>query len=240
MTKESKLRNKFIKLVSSKLLPMALAAFGGALLLALFKREAYLFRQASIVSAIQADQERQTRQLKKMTTLLVDLAQKTGHPLNADKLDALYSEANETAAPVPTSMVADVAELFSDFIETFTGLIRKSAEGASKGNLGAIRSALAIYYGDMEGAYPSDLASLTVGGRYLSALPVAKIAPSRPDSSAVHTYDATVCKGDEVDPAKLQDTGGWGYVADPKASCYGTVFINSTQKDPRGQQWALY
>lgn len=45
------------------------------------------------------------------------------------------------------------------------------------GNLGAIRSALSIYYGDNEGFYPTKFESLTVAGKYLPAIPLAKAPP---------------------------------------------------------------
>ena len=43
----------------------------------------------------------------------------------------------------------------------------------TKGNLGSIRSALAIYYGDMEGLYPDDLAAIE-NRRWLEKLPMAQ------------------------------------------------------------------
>src|ERR1700685_25189 len=69
-------------------------------------------------------------------------------------------------------------------IPKFASLIRKSGEGASKGNLGAIRSSLSIYYGDMEGQYPAQLAALTISGKYLSSVPLAKTPNYHSDSSA--------------------------------------------------------
>ncbi|MDI6785316.1 MAG: prepilin-type N-terminal cleavage/methylation domain-containing protein [bacterium] len=39
-------------------------------------------------------------------------------------------------------------------IPKYTDLVNKSRESATKGNLGAMRSAIMIYYGDNEGRYP--------------------------------------------------------------------------------------
>jgi prepilin-type N-terminal cleavage/methylation domain-containing protein len=50
-------------------------------------------------------------------------------------------------------VVAIIGILASIAIPKFADLIRKSKEGATKGNLGSLRSALSIYYGDMEGTY---------------------------------------------------------------------------------------
>ncbi len=81
-------------------------------------------------------------------------------------------------------VVAIIGILAAIAIPKFAELIRKSSEGASKGNLGSIRSSLSIYYGDMEGQYPNSLAGLTVAGKYLSAVPTAKTPNYHADTSA--------------------------------------------------------
>src|SRR2546423_6277661 len=83
-------------------------------------------------------------------------------------------------------VVAIIGILAAIAIPKFASLIRKSSEGASKGNLGSIRSALSIYYGDMEGQYPTDMASLTVSGKYLANIPAAKAPNYHADTSAVN------------------------------------------------------
>src|SRR5438105_2075289 len=126
-------------------------------------------------------------------------------------------------------VVAIIGILAAIAIPKFANLIRKSGEGASKGNLGSIRGALSIYYGDMEGQYPSDLASLTVGGKYLSTIPIAK-APN------YHTDTSTV-----VEQISSADTGGgWIYnnlVTDPN---FGTLWVNCTHTDTKGTAWTTY
>ena len=81
-------------------------------------------------------------------------------------------------------VVAIIGILAAIAIPKFASLIRKSGEGASKGNLGSIRSSLSIYYGDMEGNYPVALAALTIAGKYLSAVPNAKTPNYHADSNA--------------------------------------------------------
>ncbi|MDO8734379.1 MAG: type II secretion system protein, partial [Elusimicrobiota bacterium] len=56
-------------------------------------------------------------------------------------------------------VVAIIGILAAIAIPKFADLIKKSKEGSTKGSLGAIRSALTIYYGEQEGVYPK--ASLT-------------------------------------------------------------------------------
>lgn len=51
-------------------------------------------------------------------------------------------------------VVAIIGILAAIAIPKFADLIRKSKEGSTKGSLGAMRSALTIYYGEQEGIYP--------------------------------------------------------------------------------------
>ena len=81
-------------------------------------------------------------------------------------------------------VVAIIGILAAIAIPKFAELIRKSGEGSSKGNLGALRSALSIYYGDMEGQYPATLNGLTIAGKYLGTIPAAKTPNYHSDSSS--------------------------------------------------------
>ena len=125
-------------------------------------------------------------------------------------------------------VVAIIGILAAIAIPKFANLIRKSSEGASKGNVGSIRSALSIYYGDMEGQYPADMASLTVAGKYLSAVPVAKAPNYHSDVSTV------------VQSLAVTDGSGWIYNnvgGDPNL---GTVWVNCTHTDTKGTTWTAY
>ena len=94
-------------------------------------------------------------------------------------------------------VVAIIGILAAIAIPKFAELIRKSSEGASKGNIGAVRSALSIYYGDMEGQYPDNMAALTLSGKYLQTVPLGKTPNFHGDSSAVATGTTS------------NDGGGW-------------------------------
>src|SRR5580704_14267389 len=83
-------------------------------------------------------------------------------------------------------VVAIIGILAAIAIPKFADLIRKSQEGSTKGNLGSIRSAMSIYYGDMEGQYPADMASLTVAGKYLAAIPNAAAPNYHPAANWDH------------------------------------------------------
>src|SRR5271157_2664896 len=112
-------------------------------------------------------------------------------------------------------VVAIISILATIAIPKFADLIRKSKEGATKGNLGAIRSALSIYYSDMEGVYPcqyavgamSCLPFLTVNGKYLSSIPLAYTPDYHPGSSTEGPNGVGLCDA----------SGGWNsasYVGD--------------------------
>ncbi len=125
-------------------------------------------------------------------------------------------------------VVAIIGILAAIAIPKFAELIRKSNEGSSKGNLGAVRSALSIYYGDMEGQYPDDLVSLTLGGKYLANIPVAKTPNYHQDSSTVTN---------ETTPS---DSGGWSYNNVPGNANLGTVLVDCTHTDTKGTVWTAY
>src|SRR5438105_9007318 len=77
-------------------------------------------------------------------------------------------------------VVAIIGILAAIAIPQFANLVAKSQEGRTKANLGTIRSALSIYYGDTEGWYPNsttgnNLSALAVGNRYLQAVPNADL-----------------------------------------------------------------
>ena len=128
-------------------------------------------------------------------------------------------------------VVAIIGILAAIAIPKFAELIRKSGEGASKGNLGAIRSSLSIYYGDMEGQYPSTLAGLTVAGKYLSAIPTAKTPNYHPDLSS---------ERDGILATAQNDTGGWVYNNVAGDSNLGNMEINCTHTDTKGSIWTSY
>ncbi len=116
--------------------------------------------------------------------------------------------------------------------------IRKSQEAMTKGNLGALRSALSIYYADNNGVYPQDsnddLASLTMFGKYLKDIPVADTRPYHPRTNTVHTCTIP----DDV----TSDDGymGWiyGYLSD--RADWGMVLVSCIHADLKGKDWSTY
>ena len=125
-------------------------------------------------------------------------------------------------------VVAIIGILAAIAIPKFAELIRKSSEGASKGNLGAVRSALSIYYGDMEGLYPDAMPALTINGKYLSAIPVAKAPNYHTDSSVVSNVTAVV------------DGVGWAYNNSLGNANLGNLVVNCTHTDTKSSIWTSY
>jgi prepilin-type N-terminal cleavage/methylation domain-containing protein len=125
-------------------------------------------------------------------------------------------------------VVAIIGILAAIAIPKFASLIRKSSEGASKGNLGAIRSALSIYYGDMEGQYPQIVEALTINGKYLTAVPMAKAPNYHSDTSIV------------ANQVVSNDAAGWTYDNTLTDANLGTVLVNCTHTDTKGTIWTAY
>ncbi len=110
----------------------------------------------------------------------------------------------------------------------YANLYRKADEGGLQGNLGSIRSALSIYYADTDGQYPLALTVLTVGGKYLAAIPAAKI-PN------YHLASALTTVGSSVD-----DAGGWLYNGDSSHIRFGASVVNCVHTDTKGTVWSAY
>ena len=128
-------------------------------------------------------------------------------------------------------VVAIIGILAAIAIPKFAELIRKSQEGSTKGNLGSIRSAISIYYGDMEGQYPADPASMTQGGHYMSVIPNAKTPNYHAELNAA--YLGSQAGG-------IQETGGWIYDSVMTDSTFGSLFVDCGHTDTKGNMWSSY
>lgn len=117
-------------------------------------------------------------------------------------------------------------------IPKFTELIKLSKESQTKGHLGAIRSALVIYYSDTEGKIPKTLNELTVNGQYLKEIP--KIEIPRNSENPGHPLSDAVTYGKFE--AGVTDEGGWFY-DNSEDTVGGKIAINCTHKDSRGTRW---
>jgi prepilin-type N-terminal cleavage/methylation domain-containing protein len=126
-------------------------------------------------------------------------------------------------------VVAIIGILAAIAIPKFADLIRKSKEGSTKGNIGAIKGALAVYYGENEGSYPVDnLASLTSGGKYIQNIPFSDVPSYHAKSTTVNTGTA------------VNDAGAWMYNNVSTDSGWGGAYVNCTHTDTKGTAWNAY
>ena len=137
-------------------------------------------------------------------------------------------------------VVAIIGILSAIAIPKFADLIRKSNEGATKGNLGAIRSAMSIYYGEMEGWYPvTDPGPIMTmeGGKYIKAVPPAYAPPYHPSASA---FDLTPSSG----TVETGVAGTWAYQENATPGTtdqpWGNVWVNCTHTDSKNTTWSAY
>jgi hypothetical protein len=99
----------------------------------------------------------------------------------------------------------------------------KEANNNPKFNLGTIKSAASIYYGDSQGIWPRNLEKDLVP-KYLKAIPALHLEKyGHKSSNQVEYYPFLNSVGILDDPYKLRDTGHWLY--DSKT---GTILIDCT------------
>ncbi|MBI5241909.1 MAG: type II secretion system protein [Elusimicrobia bacterium] len=143
-------------------------------------------------------------------------------------------------------VVAIIGILAAVAIPKFASLLRKSREGSAKGSLGAMRSVLSIYYGDMEGQYPTDgLDCLTVGGKYISAIPTLQVADYHNGSSSVENNTTLGFAA-----IFMADQGHWGYWSSSTEPMFvpagysprhwGDLWIGCIHTDTKGSFWTIY
>lgn len=127
-------------------------------------------------------------------------------------------------------VIAIIGILAAVAVTRFGGVMNNAKEGATRGALSSVRSALEIYYGDNLGHPTDDLSSLTSEARYISSLPIVKLpGTGHPENRHVAVGASTA--------AAVTDIGGWAYVNDPASAAYGTLLVNCTHADAKGRRW---
>jgi len=118
------------------------------------------------------------------------------------------------------------ALLFGFTVPKFLSLVDKAQEGQTKHNLVKVRSAIAAYYGEHQGMYPTDDLSCLVP-EYLDEMPAADLPGALPNN--------TVSTGNFEQA--FTDKGGWSYVNDPTDPRFGDFFVNEDDEDSYGKPW---
>ena len=135
-------------------------------------------------------------------------------------------------------VVAIIGILAAVAIPKFANLVTKSKEASAKGSLGAVRSAVSIYYGDSEGEYPANLHDgLTFGDKYLPAsglgnFTIPKVGTVNPGHTSIITSAAQVA---EATDNTVTDAAGLHY-----NTVTGDVLIACTHQDTKGTLWTSY
>ena len=126
--------------------------------------------------------------------------------------------------------IAILGLLSSIAIPYYSDIARKTYEARTKANLGTIRSALSIYFGDTEGMTPlDDLTSLK--SKYLTDIPVKYTPPFHPEGNDVSAGD---------DTAMATAKGDWFYFNVPASANFGKVVVNCVHTDLREAVWSSY
>lgn len=133
-------------------------------------------------------------------------------------------------------VVAIIGILAAIAIPRFAQMLEKAREASTKGNIGALKSAASIYYGDWEGKWPStlDTAPDRPFSRYMDVIPKVKVtAPNEVDYSPDEDGDAMHYLVRLVPPSMK----GFGWAYDSQT---GNVYINSVSIDTKERSYTTY
>lgn len=127
------------------------------------------------------------------------------------------------------TVVAIIGILVSIAASRYNNALRKANEGATRGNLGTVRSALRIYNADVEGYYPETLSVLTLNTKYLQRIPEIEVPFFHPDSAVVR-----------LAAGAPNDAGGWQYNNVSTDPDFGTLWVNCTHTDTASSAWTSF
>jgi len=156
-------------------------------------------------------------------------------------------------------VVAIIGILAAVAIPKFAQMLEKSREGATKGNLGAIKSAVSNYYADQQGNYPQTALTTDTWAAGLAASPTwyPAFIPQYMDvvsavkvtaQNTVNLASATlgpgvgggaagVCTGVWSNPAFVTTSVGVGWKYDNTS---GAVWVNSEMLDMSNNSYTIY
>ena len=131
-------------------------------------------------------------------------------------------------------VVAIIGILAAVAIPRFAQILEKAREGATKGNLTALKGACKVYYSDWGGKWPQ---TLDVGAdypfsRYIDVIPGVRCSqPTNTNISPAGEAIFYMFRGET--PAWFGT--GWAY-----DSTLGNVYVNSIGADTRGASYSTY
>ena len=143
-------------------------------------------------------------------------------------------------------VVAIIGILAAVAIPKFASMLEKAREGATQGNIGAIKSAISIYYGDRQGAWPSDLTQATTANpvgfqKYLDKVPPVKV------THPAGTLGGTALLGSKTDITMETVTNVAVIGSDPATydgwkynTTNGGIWVYNAQTDSGGTTYSMY
>lgn len=137
-------------------------------------------------------------------------------------------------------VVGIIAILAAIAAPKFADMLTKAQEGTTKGNLGALRSALNVYYADNLGVYPacttgpsSTVFSTVLIPNYISAIP--------PVTNGLHPTTYNVYCDAQMLPGNIHDAQGWYFDGAPPADqLNGNIWVACGHVDTKGTLWTTY
>jgi len=123
----------------------------------------------------------------------------------------------------------------------FALLLTRSKESTILGEVGALRSAVSVYYSDNEGSFPTSfITALTTNSKYMASIPYSEIPtvddqgnPGHRNLNGALEGDGTVIAPGEPNPVNM-----WYYMN--QGTNIGTTLVNCTHKDTKGRIWSSY
>jgi general secretion pathway protein G len=142
-------------------------------------------------------------------------------------------------------VVAIIGILAAVAIPKFAEMIRKSKEGATKGSLSALRSALTIYMSDNEGLQPLSRSAIADIGnsiltsmvpKYIEAIPLARLGTYHADSSVTHIRRTTGAwdgnRSSDTPQIGQGEENGWIYTSAGDSSFWTNCNHTDTKSEP--------
>ena len=116
----------------------------------------------------------------------------------------------------------------------FNDMLEKTKEGATKGNLGQIMAAVAVYYGDNTGLFPNDITAQTFRN-YLAKIPPVLVTHYKSGFQLAGSLTTVTMVSTAVDSSIPTGTDGWKYNRKT-----GNIWVYNSQTDTLGAVYSMY